>query len=341
MDTNKRSLNTQTILRGLRIALGLSLLFFALKDANWIELRKSVAAANLTWLVAAVGVVIFGLGLKIWRWSILLTNFGLKNPLGLVSQAYLAGQAANILLPIRGGELVRVGMLGKGDADSLARIAGTIAVEKFLDLLALTGLTILVLPSLRSIGSHYIPQGLVLFAFAAIAFLVAYVFWAARIWSSIKNKAQRSHSPWIVRTVGVIGQFIESSNWLKDWRKMLASSLITLVIWSLMWATNLLAFQSVYLRADPLMAGLVLVLVYIGLIPALMPGNIGPFYFFAQLALRAFAIPFEQALAFAILLHAVVTLPVLVIGGVVLLASGRQLRRERSEDQNFTRDEQR
>ncbi|MDP2977189.1 MAG: lysylphosphatidylglycerol synthase transmembrane domain-containing protein, partial [Anaerolineales bacterium] len=169
-------------------------MFFALKDANWIELRKSVAAANLTWLVVAVGVVIFGLGLKVWRWSILLANFGLKNPLGLVSQAYLAGQAANILLPIRGGELVRVGMLGKGDANSLARIAGTIGVEKFLDLLALMGLTILVLPSMRSIGSHYIPQGLVLFAFAAIAFLVTYVFWAARIWSSIKNKAQRSHS---------------------------------------------------------------------------------------------------------------------------------------------------
>lgn len=298
-------------------------MFFALKDANWIELRKSVAAANLTWLVVAVGVVIFGLGLKIWRWSILLANFGLKNPLRLVSQAYLAGQAANILLPIRGGELVRVGMLGKGDADSLARIAGTIGVEKFLDLLALTGLAILVLPSLRSIGSHYIPQGLVLFAFVAIAFLVTYVFWAARIWSSIKNKARRSHSLWIVRTVDVIGQFIESSIWLKDWRKMLSSSLITLVIWSLMWATNLTAFKSVYLNADPLMAGLVLTLVYIGLIPALMPGNIGPFYFFAQLALRAFAIPFEQALAFAILLHAVVTLPVLVIGGVILLYAGR------------------
>ncbi len=335
MDANKRSLNTQTILRGLRIVLGLILLVFALKDANWIELRKSVTAANLTWLLLALGIVVLGLVLKIWRWATLLDNFGIKNPLGLVSQAYLAGQAANILLPIRGGELVRVGMLGKGEANNLARIAGTIALEKFLDLLALTGLTILVLPSLRSIGSHYgslkygyhyIPQGLVIFAFAGIAFLVLYVFWATRIWSSIKNKAQRSHSPWIVRTVGVIGQFIESSNWLKDWRKMLASSLITLVIWSLMWATNLAAFKSVHLNADPLLAGLVLTLVYIGLIPALMPGNIGPFYFFAQLALRAFAIPFEQALAFAILLHAVVTLPVLVIGGVILLASGRKRR---------------
>jgi uncharacterized protein (TIRG00374 family) len=327
---------TQTILRGLRIALGLILLVFALQGANWIELRTSLAAANLTWLLLALGVVVIGLVLKIWRWSTLLHNFGLENPFRLVSEAYLAGQAANILLPIRGGELIRIGMMGKGEADSLARVAGTVAVEKFLDLLALTGLTVLVLPSLRSLGSHYgslnygyqyLPQGLAIFAVAAIVFLGVYVLWAPRLWSVVQRKIQSSHPRWIVRSAEVIGQFIASSAWLRDWRKIGSSLLITLVIWCLMWATNLLAFQGVHLRADPLMAGLALVLVYIGLIPALMPGNIGPFYFFAQLALRAFDIPIEQALAFAILLHAVVTLPVLVIGGVILLASGRQGRR--------------
>jgi len=324
MDAKKRSLNTLTILRGLRIALGLILLVFALQGANWIELRKSLTAANLIWLLLALGVVVLGLVLKIWRWSTLLHNFGFKNPFRLVSEAYLAGQAANILLPIRGGELIRIGMMGKGDASGLARLAGTVAVEKFLDLLALTGLTLLVLPSLRSIGNSYIPQGLAIFAIVAMVCLVVYVFWAPRLWSIIQRKTQSSHSRWIVHSAEVIGQFVESSIWLKDWRKIISSLLVTLLIWCLMWVTNLLAFRSVYLSADPLMAGLVLVLVYIGLIPALMPGNIGPFYFFAQLALRAFDIPLDQALAFAILLHAVVTLPVLVIGGVILLASGRK-----------------
>jgi len=324
MDAKKRSLDTKTVLRGLRIALGLILLVFALQGANWIELQKSLAAANLTWLLLALGVVVLGLVLKIWRWSTLLHNFGLENPFRLVSEAYLAGQAANILLPIRGGELIRIGMMGKGDVNSLSRLAGTIGVEKFLDLLALTGLTLLVLPSLRSLDSQYIPQGLAVFSVAAIAFLVVYVLWAPRLWSVVQRKIQGSQPGWIVRSAEVIGQFVASSVWLRDWRKISSSLLVTLLIWCLMWATNLLAFRSVYLNADPLMAGLVLVLVYIGLIPALMPGNIGPFYFFAQLALRAFAIPIDQALAFAILLHAVVTLPVLVIGGVILLASGRQ-----------------
>lgn len=319
----KKSLYTPTILRGLRVAIGILLLVFALKGANWIELRKSLTAANLTWLLLALGVVVTGLVLKIWRWSTLLNNFGLKNSLKRISEAYLAGQAANILLPIRGGELIRMGMMGKGDAESLARIAGTIAVEKFLDLLALTGLTILVLPALRSIQSDTILPGLLLFTLVATAFLVVYIFWAPQLWSVVQKKLQGNHSTWIRGLAQMIGQFIEGSTWLRDWRKIISSLLITLVIWCLMWATNLLIFKGVYLAVDFVMGGLVLVLVYIGLIPALMPGNIGPFYFFAQLALRAFNIPLDQALAFAILLHAVVTLPVLIGGGVILLTSGR------------------
>jgi hypothetical protein len=64
-----------------------------------------------------------------------------------------------------------------------------------------------------------------------------------------------------------------------------------LVIWCLMWATNLLIFKGVYLAVDFVMGGLVLVLVYIGLIPALMPGNIGPFYFFCTTGIEGLRYP--------------------------------------------------
>jgi len=318
-------------MRGLRIAIGIILLVFALKDANWGELHRSLATTDLTWLLLALGVVLAGLVLKIWRWSVLLENFGLARPFEQVSEAYLAGQAANILLPIRGGELIRIGMLGKGNADSLPNLTGTIAIEKFLDLLCLTGLALIVLPSLRPLGSQYIPQGLAVFSVVAITCLVVYVLWGPRVWSVVQRKIKSSHPRWLVRGAQAINRLVTSSVWLKDWRKIISSLLVTLFIWGVMWATNLLVFRSVKLGADPLLAALVLVLVYIGLIPALMPGNIGPFYFFTQLALKAFAIPIDQALTFAILLHAVVTLPVLVIGGVVLLAASRNKSRNPSQ----------
>ena len=61
-----------------------------------------------------------------------------------------------------------------------------------------------------------------------------------------------------------------------------------------------------------------LVLVYIGLFPALMPGNVGPFYFFAGLALVPFGVLHEQAIIFAVVLHAIVTIPPLLAGAIGL-----------------------
>ena len=100
------------------------------------------------------------------------------------------------------------------------------------------------------------------------------------------------------------------------------------MIWGLMWSTNLLLFKSLGLYLGGTAGGLVLVLVYIGLFPALMPGNIGPFYFFARLALLPIGIIQDQAVVFAVLLHAIVTLPPLLGGAVGLLIPHQQAARE-------------
>ncbi len=50
-----------------------------------------------------------------------------------------------------------------------------------------------------------------------------------------------------------------------------------------------------------------------------MPGNIGPFYYFARLAVLPFGINHDQAFVFAVVLHAIVTLPPLLGGAIGLL----------------------
>jgi uncharacterized membrane protein YbhN (UPF0104 family) len=70
---------------------------------------------------------------------------------------------------------------------------------------------------------------------------------------------------------------------------------------------------------------LVVVAVYIGMIPALMPGNIGPFYLAVQLALQTFPIPIESATVFAVLLHAIVTITPLLIAGIVFVLPFRKI----------------
>jgi hypothetical protein len=84
-------------------------------------------------------------------------------------------------------------------------------------------------------------------------------------------------------------------------------------------ATNVFVMNALDILPILESASAVVVLIYIGGIPALMPGNIGPFYFFASLGLTLYGIQSEPALTFAIVLHALVTLPSLAAAGLSLL----------------------
>jgi uncharacterized protein (TIRG00374 family) len=308
------------IIKAIRIVVGLALLYFALKGANWNDLKKALLTADLTWLWLALGLVLAGTALKIWRWFLLLDHFGLSKNLFSVSRAYLVGQAANILLPFRGGEIIRAGMLVQGDVLlETSKIAGTIVIEKSLDLFALTAATLAVLPYLNAVSNNAILKELLFGCALVLAFLIVFMLISFLFWPGIRKWLKNRPQKWISAVVEKGDQFIQSCSWLKDWKKVVPVIGLSLLIWGSMWLNNLPVFRSVHLSADPGLGLFILVLVYIGLVPALTPGTIAPFYFFAQLGLVTFNVPSDEALAFAILLHAVVTLPVLILGGISLL----------------------
>jgi uncharacterized membrane protein YbhN (UPF0104 family) len=118
------------------------------------------------------------------------------------------------------------------------------------------------------------------------------------------------------RVIDWVDRWVQASQWLRNPRKVYPAVLLTVLIWGVMWVTNLLLFKSLDLPLGGTAGGLVLILVYVGLLPALMPGNIGPFYFFARLAILPFGIINDQAFIYAVVLHAIVTLPPL-LGGVI------------------------
>jgi len=312
----------------IRLLAGITLLFFSLWGVNWGQLSASVSSISLSWFLLALGSVVVGLYTKVIRWWLFIRNYGLNLPWRRVIEAYFAGQSANIVLPTRGGELVRLGLLSAPNPSDAPQVAATIAVEKFLDLIALSFAAVGVAAYLPTERVLWVREWLLpLSGFASFA-LVVMIFCGPRLWRSIQQKIP-SHAPsWLRKIAGLVGRFVESSLWLRDARRMLPALLLTVLIWVIMWGTNMLLFQSLEMELPPVAGGLVLVFIYLGLLPALMPGNIGPFYFFAQLAVRAFIISDEKALAFAILLHAIVTLPPLFAGGIFLLFSGERRARK-------------
>ena len=144
-----RPVNLQNVLiKIVKIIAGLVLLFLAVRQIDWKIFRISINNINPAMLLYAFISVLVGLAFKVWRWVFLLRNYGIKLPLYQVISAYFIGQAANIIMFVRGGEVLRIGWLHTKGNENLISITATIAFEKYLDLVMLVGVMIIVSPYL-------------------------------------------------------------------------------------------------------------------------------------------------------------------------------------------------
>ncbi len=299
----------------------MALLVASLWGINWAQLKVSLTQINPGWMLIVVGSVVLSLGLKVVRSFVFLKNFNVRISLLRTAQAFFLGQAVNILLPSRGGDVIRVGFLSAGQPQNVAQVSAAIAFEKFLDLVALTILAFGVSTHLPAERVSWLRGVLLPLSIAGSLGLVGFLFAAPKIWRRLREKVPPSAPHWVWKSVQWGDRFVKSSQWMKDPRYFYPAVMMTALVWGVMWLTNALLFQGLRLELPIAAGGLVLVLVYVGVLPALMPGNVGPFYFFAQLGVAPFGVPPENAVAFAILLHAIVTLVPLVAAATSLLLS--------------------
>lgn len=297
----------------LKLLAGVGLLILAVREVQWSNLINGILSASLGWMLLAILAVLLGLVLKLLRWESFVRNYHIKTSQRRLFQAYFVGQSVNILLPFRGGELVRMGYFA-GKPEILPEIASTIILEKYLDLLALTvcGLVVSYQISLENILSLHgwllpISAMLTVLLFGAIILGPA-------LWRKVYGRGILPQN-----LENSLNRWVETSLWLRNPRLILSGLLLTALIWVVMWSTNIILFNALGISLGGSAAGLVLILVYIGLIPALMPGNLGPFYYFASLALLPFGIIHDQAIIYAVVLHAIVTIPALLAGAISLL----------------------
>jgi len=311
----------------LKIGIGLAFLIFAFWRVDWAVFTRAIKNIHWTWFIFAILSIPVSLFFKVWRWRVLLKYHQIDIPLMKAISAYFVGAAVNILFFIRGGEIVRIGLAHQSEKNDLANITATIGLEKYFDLIMLIFSMLMISAFLPSIAidrwARLSPLLVILSAFLLLAVLIGPTIWK----KFSKSDFNRGLIGKISKQIEIL---INAVRWLRNPRKLIAIVAISLFIWLVMLSTNMLLFHALGLILNWQAAGLVLVLVYIGVLPALMPGNIGPFIYFAQLALVPFSVNNEQALAFAILLFAIVTMPPLIIAGISLMLPGTREKPEPS-----------
>jgi glycosyltransferase 2 family protein len=296
-------------------------LWLSFRNVEWAEIGNAFARANYAWVAAAVANSLIAVYFVGFRWRILLA------PRARVSMATLfrfnmIAQYANILMPARVNEIIRVWMLSREKGVPGGFALGTIAIEKIFDLAIFmafwlaspaffAGQTDAFPSAVAYVSVGLAVAGLVLFVLRPVPFLRGARFVFKILPARVRDKACRFTE-----------NALEAFAALKDPKALAAVGALSLGLLAFQVLTMLLLARALRLGV-PLGAALFVLLVRgLGDIPPAAPGRIGIFEYTVIVPLAAFGIAQTPALSYAVMLHLVTQVPKIIIGGAFVGVRG-------------------
>lgn len=313
----KKNLKEKFKSRGFMIVLGFLVtalaLWLSFKGIDWAELGESFRQVNLFWVALAVVntlVSVYALG---FRWKILLRSEG-SVPLGGLFRINILSQCANIIIPARLGEILRVYLASKQYKISAAHVTGTVVIEKALDFFVFVALWIIV-PPLFAIQEEL--KGYKLALLICVLTIGIIVFFVRKRESILKwGKTFSRILPYRLRDrfLGFFDKSIRAFGQLKS-----PKTLTRLFLWTLVFVGGQILsiyflFRAFGLSLSIWVALFVLLATQVGTVTPSAPGKVGVFEYAVILSLAIFGVNKNVALSYGLLLHAVAYLPKILLG---------------------------
>jgi len=292
-------------------------LYLTLRDVQWPQVGQALATANPALLLLAVLVFLLTNWAKGVRWRLMFYPFHHRLSVNRCVWILFIGQLANNLLPVRLGEFARAYLLGESHGIGKLYAFATTVVEKAMDsvmlLLLIAALSPLIPlpPWLRR--SSLVVSGVLA---ALLVILIVAASQRGRIVTIIAGLIKRYPAMGPARVIGRLAEASAELKSLRDWGAQAQLWGWSILIWLLAVLTNELVLWAVHLQGNPLISPLLLVVLMTGAIMPTSPLQIGVFHYLCIITLGVFGIDQSHALTYALLLHMIVYLPILV-GGVL------------------------
>ena len=308
------------------------------------DMGEALLTANYFYVIP--GIVVYGSALA-WRtirWKIIL------NPLGEYRASRLwpvvtVGYAANNILPVRLGEIVRAYYLNIREGVSKTSALATILVERVFDGLALLFLV--------SVVSLFIPvtglfqdlgdQAHVNWLFLTLSLSVPFfTFTAGLIVMAIWPQIIESLVGWLLKLIPkriqpvaatLSSQFLLGLSALRYPRRLGAIFILSVPVWlseAAMYFLIALGFDlQDYFPNISLLVGVLILTTATSNLGTSIPstgGGVGPFEFFAQATLLFFSVDVSVASAYVLVLHAALLIPITLLGIIYVWLSSSSLK---------------
>ncbi len=283
-------------------------LFLALRGVNFGEVLKVLARTNYLFLVPAILSLLIDFTFRSLRWKLLLEPVKKCRFLNVMSTLFI-GFFANVALPLRAGEVIRVIMIGEKENISKSAALATMVLERTMDLFA-----VFVLFSLSLV--LFIPQqvpfiinrlwqitGLVLILLIVILYGLMY----SRKFTVRTIKKILSRLPEKVSERGgeILNSFILGLDILKKTGRLFFALLLSVVSWIANSAAFFFVARGMGIAEVSLpQSAFIMGVVSAGISIPAAPGFIGTYQYFGSLAMRILGVSKSTALSFTVLDHA-------------------------------------
>ncbi len=311
----------------LTVVLSACFLFIAIRGTEWSRVSDALARTAWIFVPGVFLATIWTLLIRAQRWQVLLRALGSVELPPLVHATNI-GFMANMILPLRAGEVIRPVLLARKTHLPLGGVMASIVLERILDLLtviALFGAAVLLVP----VSAPVRKMGWALLLVAAVLCLaIGAARWQEeriiRFWRFV---AQYLPAPLAHPLGGFVTGFLQAVKVLdRVWSFFLLGAW-TLYLWAIIALVNAFGILALNL-AVPLGSAVLVVtaLVALAVSAPSAPGYVGAFQFGCTLALGFFQVEQSEALAFSVVLHATQFLATVAAGVFSLVNEGLSLR---------------
>lgn len=322
-------MNRKTLIAG--CVAGVAALVLLLWKADLSEIGGALSKANLWWIAAALLALGANVALRSVRWARFLTPIGSFGAFRQCFSIYIISYAANILIPLRAGDFVRAILFGRKFGVSKSAVLTSVALEHLFD-----GLAIVIIFALAVGGSEVTPtisaSVYLIGGIAVISFVVAYVLASH---DAIANLLLT----WIDRLpIGVSARLgraftsaLTSLKLLHDIKSLIWIMATTIGLWACGWAVVASFMLSIGIDLPWHAPLLVIAIANLGFMVPAVPGNLGVAHLLYVSAVAWFGVDLNVAFAFALLLHGIPHITIVLLGFIAMWFEGLSLRTLPSE----------
>lgn len=304
--------------------------YSVVKDIDFFKLWIILKTADYFWVIVSIPIILLSHWVRAVRWKILLKPILNARSTWNLFSAVMVGYAVNNILP-RGGELVRPFVYARREGVSRSAVFATIIIERFLDVLFLLLLFAIVFFLSRDVISQAFPwmtnQNITIFIVLPVFVLLILILLS--VYTKIGHYLLKIFvKPFFPkkyeRAEQILASFLKGFEFIKSPADYAMTFFHSMLLWFLYALPMYIMFYTFHfqkqLNLGVMDAGLLLIVVGIGTTIAPTPGAIGVYHYLVTVAMmNLYKISNEDALAYAILVHAVNMIIQVVVGALFFI----------------------